>query len=67
MTVDADGPGNGPIGQRAPLRGERHSRPARQIILKDLRQIIFKMPHAPPAPADLVSDNVLYFITTSKG
>jgi hypothetical protein len=42
-TVGADGPANGQIAQRAPLRGDRHSRPARQIILKDLRQIIFKM------------------------
>ena len=29
---------NGQIAQRAPLRGDRHSRPPRQIILKDLRQ-----------------------------
>ena len=42
-TVDADGPANGQIAQRAPLRGDRHSRPPRQIILKDLRQIISKM------------------------
>ena len=42
-TVDADDPAKGRIAQRAPLRGDRHSRPARQIILKDLRQIIFKM------------------------
>ena len=42
-TVDADRPANGQIAQRAPLLRDRHSRPARQIILKDLRQIIFKI------------------------
>ena len=31
------------IAHRAPLRGDRHSRPPRQIILKDPRQIISKM------------------------
>jgi hypothetical protein len=50
-TVDAaDGPVNGRIAQRAPLRGDRHSHPARQIILKDLRQIIFKN-DSPPLKA----------------
>jgi hypothetical protein len=34
-TVNADGPANGQIAQHAPLRGDRHSRPARQIIQND--------------------------------
>jgi hypothetical protein len=32
--MDADDPANGQIAQRAPLRGDRHSRPTRQIIFK---------------------------------
>src|SRR4051794_22877799 len=42
------------------VRGDRHSRPARQIILKDLRQIIFKMTwSACPLTRQLTNDNVL--------
>jgi hypothetical protein len=60
-TVAADGPANGRIAQRAPLRGDRDSRPARQIILKDLRQIIFKMTvHRSCDCRVFPHDNVLY-------